>query len=73
MRVPRFRTKQSRAETVDYSPARLIDEVPVEDGGVILVKAAIDSVLAVGEGVQVLLVHLAALIVGVEVILASGS
>ena len=54
------------------APAGLVDEVPVEDGGVILVEAPVDGVLAVREGVQVRLVHLAALPVGVEVILASG-
>ena len=54
------------------APAGLVDEVPVEDGGVVLVEAPVDGVAAVREGVQVRLIHLAALPVGVEVVLARG-
>ena len=51
------------------APAGLVHKVPVEDGGVVLVDAAVDGVLAVHKDVQVVLVHLAALGVQVEVVL----
>ena len=49
-------------------PARLVDEVPVEDGGVLLVQAAVVGVAAVNVVLDVVLVHLAAVPVGVEVV-----
>ena len=50
------------------APAGLIDEVPVEDGRVLLVETAIVGVAPVDKVLDVVLVHLPALPVGVEIV-----
>lgn len=49
-------------------PARLIHEVPEEDGGVLLVQAAVVGVAPVYKVLYVVLVHLAASPVCVKVV-----
>ena len=52
------------------APARLVEQVPVVDCGVLAVLAPVDGVDAAGECAQVRLVHLLDLVVGVKVVLA---
>ena len=56
------------AERLQDLPTGLIDEVPVENGGVLLIQAAIVGVAPVDVVLDVVFVHLAALPVCVEVV-----
>ena len=57
-----------REEAGQCAPAGFIDEVPVEDGGVLLVQAAVVGVAPVDVVLDVVFVHLAAVPVCVEVV-----